>query len=168
MATSETYEQVTLFTPTSSWAAFPVRTCPLPDAGRAWMESGADFGSSSVELLETFARAGWLSRMSLAFYPATADGTLPSSFAGWSNAGMASPGGFLTHSFSEFPNDAAVCSLSEVLETEAQPRYFLSPRACLGILRRAKNRGKTLPRQLQAALTTVAYGDANQEAQPAS
>lgn len=147
------HHQLTLFA-----EAFPVKTCPLPDAGRAWMESGADFGTSSVALLETFARAGWLSRMSLDFYPATADGTLPSSFAGWSNAGMASPGGFSTLSISEFPNAAAVCSLSAVLETDALPRYFLSAKACQGILRRAERRGRELPALLRQALSAAATG----------
>ena len=35
-------------------------------------------------------------------------------------------------------------------------RFFLSAKACAGILRRAENRGKKLPQQLQAALTAVA------------
>ena len=156
-------QQLTLFAEDS-----PVKTCPLPESGRAWLESDQGFGLSSVELLRNLSQSGLLSKTSLAFYPQTEEPTSLSSFGGWSNAGMASPGGYLTLSISEWPSAAAVCSLSEVLETEAQPRYFLSPRACLGILRRAKNRGKTLPRQLQAALTTVAYGDANQEAKPAS
>jgi hypothetical protein len=50
-----------------------------------------------------------------------------------------------------------VCSLSDILETGAVPqRFFLSARACAGILRRAERRGKELPPQLQAALTAVA------------
>ena len=48
-------------------------------------------------------------------------------------------------------------SLSEVLEQGSiQERFFLSPRACAGILRRAEKRGKRLPEQLQRALETVA------------
>jgi hypothetical protein len=58
---------------------------------------------------------------------------------------------------SEWPNDADVCSLSQVLETGLiPPRFFLSERACAGILRRAEKRGKRLPEQLQRALETVA------------
>jgi hypothetical protein len=57
---------------------------------------------------------------------------------------------------SEWPNDAAVCSLSQVLEDSVGPRYFLSPKACAGILRRAEKRGKTLPPPLAAALEAVA------------
>lgn len=58
---------------------------------------------------------------------------------------------------SEWPNDAAVCSLSQVLEQGSIPqRYFLSSTACAGILRRAEKRGKELPPALFAALTAVA------------
>ena len=62
-----------------------------------------------------------------------------------------------TPNISEWPNDAAVCSLSQVLEQISIPqRFFLSSKACAGILRRAEKRGKQLPPQLQAALTAVA------------
>lgn len=54
-------------------------------------------------------------------------------------------------------NDGAVCSLSDILETGDHLRpYFLSPRACLGILRRAAKRGKELPGMLLRALQAVA------------
>jgi hypothetical protein len=47
-------------------------------------------------------------------------------------------------------------SLSQVLENGPVPqRYFLSEKACSGILRRAEKRGKQLPEQLRAALTAV-------------
>jgi hypothetical protein len=144
-------QQLTLFAEDS-----PVRICPLPESGRAWLESEADFGSSSVELLRSLAPSGLLSKTSLAFYPRTEEPTSPPSFAGWSNSGMASPGGFLTLSISEWPSAAAVCSLSAVLETDAPPKYFLSPKACSGILRRAEKRGKALPERLEAALRAVA------------
>jgi hypothetical protein len=58
---------------------------------------------------------------------------------------------------SEWPNDAVVCSLSQVLETTSIPqRFFLSPKACAGILRRAEKRGKKLPPALHQALHSVA------------
>lgn len=58
---------------------------------------------------------------------------------------------------SEWPNDAAVCSLSQVLEKGSIPqRYFLSSMACAGILRRAAKRGKALPAALEQALRSVA------------
>jgi hypothetical protein len=63
----------------------------------------------------------------------------------------------LTLNSSEWPKDAAVCSLSQTLEVGNVPqRFFLSAQACRGILRRAEKRGKQLPPALQAALVSVA------------
>ncbi len=139
--------QLTLFAEASR-----ARTSALPENGRALLESGLDFGSSLLELLKNLNRDGLSSRMSPVYYPPTEGQTLPSSFGGWSNAGMAWPGGYLTLSTSELPNDAAVCSLSQVLEADAPPKYYLSAKACAGILRRAEKRGKELPEQLHRAL----------------
>jgi hypothetical protein len=61
---------------------------------------------------------------------------------------------------SAWPNDAAVCSLSQVLEQGSIPsKYFLSAKACAGILRRAEARGKTLPDELHSALRSSADAD---------
>jgi hypothetical protein len=51
-------------------------------------------------------------------------------------------------------SDGSVCSLSDVLEeTPRVPqRFYLSQRACEGILRRAERRGKELPPMLEQAL----------------
>jgi hypothetical protein len=68
-----------------------------------------------------------------------------------------SRGGSLMPNISAWPNDALVCSLSQVLERGSIPqRYFLSSTACAGILRRAAKRGKKLPEQLARALQAVA------------
>lgn len=62
-----------------------------------------------------------------------------------------------TPNISEWPNDASVCSLSQVLEKDSIPaKYFLSPKACAGILRRAENRKRQLPPLLREALERVA------------
>lgn len=62
----------------------------------------------------------------------------------------------MTLSTSEWPSDADVCFLSDVLETRDVPqRYFLSPTACQGILRRAASRGKELPSPLKETLEEV-------------
>jgi hypothetical protein len=73
---------------------------------------------------------------------------------------------------SEFPKDAVVCSLSDVLETGPIPaKYFLSPKAATGILRRAENRGRELPLALLRALQPVSEstdpdGDKRQRTRP--
>jgi hypothetical protein len=69
---------------------------------------------------------------------------------------MASSGVFWTASGSEWPSDAAVSSLSHILEDDPDPKYSLSAKACKGILRRAEKRGKTLPEPLAKALHEVA------------
>lgn len=43
-------------------------------------------------------------------------------------------------------------TLSQVLEMNAPEKYWLSARACEGILRRANKRGKQLPEILKTAL----------------
>ena len=53
---------------------------------------------------------------------------------------------------SECPKDVVECSLWQILQATAPSRYSLSQTACLGILRRAKCRGKSLPPLLEAAL----------------
>ena len=49
-------------------------------------------------------------------------------------------------------SDASASSLSRILEAAPHPKYYLSRTACLGILRRAKKRGKELPPVLKQAL----------------
>lgn len=63
----------------------------------------------------------------------------------------------LTLNSSESRSAAGVCSLSDILDRGHIPqKYFLSPRACEGILRRAERRGKVLPGPLAQALRAVA------------
>lgn len=49
-------------------------------------------------------------------------------------------------------NDAEDCTLQHVLQANAPTKYYLSEKACRGIIRRAKARGKELPAMLEAAL----------------
>ena len=67
-----------------------------------------------------------------------------------------SRGGSWTPNISAWPNDAVVCSLSQVLETGSiPPRYFLSAKACAGILRRAEAMRKLPPALLEALTVAV-------------
>lgn len=52
----------------------------------------------------------------------------------------------------EYPRDAVGSTLSQILEDNPHPKYYLSAKACLGILRRAERRGKELPDILRVAL----------------
>ena len=68
-------------------------------------------------------------------------------------------GGPTTLNTGEWPRDAVDCSLSQVLETNVQEKFFLSKTMCAGILRRAGERGKTLPDMLRDALMEVIGSD---------
>ena len=52
----------------------------------------------------------------------------------------------------EYPKDVVESTLSQILEADVPERYFLSARACKGILRRAEKRGKKLPQILEFVL----------------
>ena len=87
---------------------------------------------------------------------------------GWPTAGcLVGVGGnqvllgeYLTHSFGESPNVDVESHLSQILEAQPQEKYYLSAKACQGILRRAERRGKKLPPMLKQALyEMIAYWD---------
>lgn len=50
------------------------------------------------------------------------------------------------------PNAAVESTLSQILEADVPKKYYLSKRACEGILRRAERRGKELPEMLEISL----------------
>ena len=69
----------------------------------------------------------------------------------WEMAG-ASLTGCSMPNIGECPNAAVESTLSQILEVNAHPKYYLSAKACEGILRRAERRGKALPQMLRVAL----------------
>ena len=133
----------------------PAKTSRWQEGVRDWQENGQDFGGSSIASLVSYLPPGFSSRMSLACCPATKDGTWPSSFTGWKSWGTGGVTGFLTANISESRNAAAASLLSDILEESVDPKYFLSPKACAGILRRSEKRGKKLPERLEKALKGV-------------
>lgn len=52
----------------------------------------------------------------------------------------------------ECPKDVEESGLSQILEERVLPKYYLSAKACAGILRRAERRGKELPQMLRESL----------------
>ena len=145
----------------------PASHSASPDSERDWLIRVATSCLPILRLLTDIGPSGWFGRTSPASCHLTEGGILEPCSEGWQNSGMGSPTEFLTLSTSEWPSDAAVCSLSQILETGDVPqRFYLSPRACAGILRRAAKRGKELPPALRAALTQVATrpgGDASED-----
>ena len=111
-----------------------------------------------VQFLKNISHVGWYGKMSPASCQVTEEKILGPFSGCWGNSGMGSPTAFLTLNISELPKDADECLLSDTLETGSVPhQYYLSQKACKGILRRAKNREKELPETLKKALETVAY-----------
>lgn len=74
----------------------------------------------------------------------------------WTSSGTAWRGAYSMRSSSEWPKDAAVSFLSDILEPAPPSAYSLSRRACGGILNRARKRGRALPKRLEEALAAQA------------
>lgn len=66
--------------------------------------------------------------------------------------GIPSLGECSTLVFGESPSVAEESGLWQILEANVPQKYFLSARACVGVLRRAERRGKELPEILETAL----------------
>lgn len=147
-----------------SSAELPAKASASLDSERDWLIRVATSCSPILPLLSATLPAGWYGKTSPVSCHQTAEGILEPSSEGWQNSGMGSPTAFLTLSTSEWNHtlapslkDEGVCSLSDILETGDVPqRYFLSAKACSGILRRAAKRGKGLPQPLLEALKAVA------------
>lgn len=61
-------------------------------------------------------------------------------------------GDSLTANIGECPREENESLLSWILQADAPERYYLSAKACKGILTRASRRGKKLPELLRTAL----------------
>ena len=72
-------------------------------------------------------------------------------------------GDYTMRSFGECPSEERASRLSEILEDTPLPKYYLSARACRGILDRAKRRGKALPEVLEKALRAQAVSPSSSE-----
>ena len=142
----------------------PAKVFRSQDFAKEWLTRGATSRWSILQLLSAIAPSGSFGRTCPVSCHQERDGTLVPSSGAWGNSGMGSPTECLTLSTCEwtalpeqFPSDDGVCSLSDILETgDVLQRYYLSARACSGILRRADKRGKDLPPMLYQALSVVA------------
>jgi hypothetical protein len=147
---------------TFSVAASPAKTSlsPADEPGSCTRADAPTCSSSSRgSQMSLYSPAGMSSLRTFPdFFPRTTEGISPSFSRRWPSSGFTtSPGECWTADTSESPSDAAgFSSLADVLEDQVAPKYFLSPRAAAGILRRAEKRGRTLPAHLQQALEAVA------------
>ena len=136
----------------------PVNPSRLQEKDLEWMTLVATWPSNSSELLLKFNQRGSSLKMSQDYCRLTEEGILESSSEKWQKSGMGSPTEFWTLNSSESRSEDVESSLSGILEEigEVPHRYYLSEKACRGILRRASRRGKQLPTMLEEALTSQA------------
>ena len=142
----------------------------LPVQLSAWQDFGKELnqieGTSHLSLyalLKELTPSGWFGKMCPVSCHQTEEGILEVSSEGWQNAGMGSPTGFLTlntYEHNAFPEQSHKCedvsSLSDILETgDVQQRYYLTKRACQGIILRAERKEKEPPEKLKQALLDV-------------
>lgn len=154
---------------TSSAEGSRARTSAWPDSDAVSAVSEAD---CSLSLLESWAKYG-LDGSSSRMFPDCSAQTVEEiwelSSIRWLNSGMGGPTGHLTHDTSESPSEGVESTLSDILEAPPLPqRFYLSARACAGILRRAERRGKMLPPRLEQALRAMADSDTTSITKPAS
>jgi DNA (cytosine-5)-methyltransferase 1 len=143
---------------TSSRRGFPVKTSASPVNAQDSQEIEAGYSGSLCEFWNSNAPAGFSLRTCPDFCLPTEAEISPSFYMPWAGSGMAWRGEYLMLDTSDSPNDAVECELSDVLEHPVPSRFYLSPRAARGILRRAEKRGRTLPIQLLRALQGLAAG----------
>lgn len=133
------------------------------DSEKDWMIRVVTLHSPILQSLNDISPNGLSGKMSPVRCPQAEDGTLVPSSGRWMKSGMGMHGECWTLNSLEHPtihglslNDEGVCLLSEILETGVVPqRFFLTAKACQGILRRAERRGKELPPMLRTALEQV-------------
>lgn len=155
-------DQESLFPTTSesSSEGSPARTSPSRGKGAASRASGAGSSSKpagSPTLFSETEDGSSLRTYPDSFHPTEAE--ISESFSRrWPNSGFTtSPTEFWTADTSECPSDGdGSSSLLDVLEATVPERFYLSPKAAAGILRRAAKRGKELPTRLREALEALA------------
>lgn len=135
MPTNAAEEQVSLFAQ-DTWSG---KTSPERSAATTEKTSGQSLKKSAASQTKL--------PMFLDLRPAS--GTPAGQY--WEKAGLLL-GEYSMHSFGESPSVAVESRLSQILEDNPHPKYFLSAKACQGILRRAERRGKELPPMLKEAL----------------
>ncbi len=133
-----------------------------------WREWGRDLGFEGANLdsftslcasFEDAAQEPLSSKTCMAFSLATEDETSPSYSRRWTNSGTVSDGVCLTARTSESPSNAVASTLLPCIETgEVPEKYFLSPNAATGILRRVDQMRRNLPRSFRRSLEMLSKG----------
>ena len=123
-------------------------------------DGSLDSFSSLLDSLEKHA-PGFLCSRTCQVYSARTKDEISELYSGrWPNSGIASDGACLIAKTSESPNRAVESTLLGVIETgKVHRRYFLSPNAAKGCLRRAERMGRNLFPPLKESLSMLAQKD---------
>ena len=131
-----------------------------------WREWGRDLGFGGANLayfmnlcasFEDVAQEPLSSKTCTAFSLATQDETSQSYSRRWTTSGMVSRGVCLTAKTLESPSNADASTLLPCIEVgEIPEKYFLSPNAAIGILRRVDQMGRNLPPSFRRSLEILA------------
>ena len=131
-----------------------------------WQEWGLDLGFEGASLdcfmnlcasFEGASQEQLSSKTCMAFSLAMEDETSQSYSRRWTNSGMVSHGVCLTAKTLESPSSAAASTLLPCIEVgEIPEKYFLSPNAAIGILRRVDQMGRNLPPSFRQSLEILA------------
>ena len=131
-----------------------VKTYPWLENVLDLLAKEAHYSTKSPESPTKQKRSGSSSKTSPVYLTVNEERTWEQLSERWLTSGTAYPGGCLMLKTLESPSGGAVSSsLRDVLEIQPVPqKYFLSAKACQGILHRAAKRGKILPERLAKAL----------------
>lgn len=140
------------------WSEEPLASPFLsPESEVEWMTRVVNWPLGFAELLLSTAPDGSSGKTSMASYHRDEAGILAPLSNRWLTAGMAAPGECWTLSISESPSEEKGCFLSQILQAgEIPAQYYLTEKACKGMLRRLEYRGKELNPMVMMALRFVA------------
>lgn len=141
--------------------ASPARTSHWREWGRDLGFEGSNLASftTSCASLEAAFQRPLSSKTSTGFSLATEDEISPSYSRRWTNSGMAWDGVCLTARTSESPSSVVESTLLPCIETQEVPgKYFLSPNAATGILRRTDRMERNLPPSFRQSLEILKEG----------
>ena len=131
----------------------PANHSALLDLEKDLKTQGETLPLPILEFLTSLDPSGAFGKMCQVSSVQIGGGTLVPFLGRWAKSGMGGPIGCLMLNTLEYPKDDVESLLLDVLEIGSLPqKYYLTPIACQGILRRAKKRGKELPILLQTAL----------------
>jgi DNA (cytosine-5)-methyltransferase 1 len=148
------------------WGDFPAKTSQSRewDPGKAYEEKDPDCSMTTPNLLKAAAPLLSSSKTYQVCSLPTEGETSKSLFARWPTSGMVWRGECLTAGTSESPNRAKGSLLLPVIETQSlQEKYFLSPNAAKGAIRRADQMGRSLFPPLRQAMEILSKARSSKE-----